>query len=67
MGCGTGTTALIHAPFVKHITGIDISPNMLEIAHFLVWQSLMIASVALLWIVWISFLPPTPGARSPCI
>jgi 2-polyprenyl-3-methyl-5-hydroxy-6-metoxy-1,4-benzoquinol methylase len=33
MGCGTGTTALIHAPFVKHITGIDISRNMLEIAR----------------------------------
>ena len=33
LGCGTGTTALIHAPFVKHITGIDISQNMLEIAR----------------------------------
>ncbi len=33
LGCGTGTTALIHAPFVKHITGIDISRNMLEIAQ----------------------------------
>jgi ubiquinone/menaquinone biosynthesis C-methylase UbiE len=33
IGCGTGTTALIHAPFVKHITGIDISRNMLEIAR----------------------------------
>ncbi len=33
LGCGTGTTALIHAPFVKHITGIDISRNMLEIAR----------------------------------
>ncbi len=33
MGCGTGTTALIHAPFVKHITGIDISRNMIEIAR----------------------------------
>jgi ubiquinone/menaquinone biosynthesis C-methylase UbiE len=32
-GCGTGTTALIHAPFVKHITGIDISRNMIEIAR----------------------------------
>ena len=33
LGCGTGTTALIHAPFVKHITGIDISQNMLEVAR----------------------------------
>ncbi len=33
LGCGTGTTALIHAPFVKHITGIDISRNMLDIAR----------------------------------
>ena len=33
IGCGTGTTALIHAPFVKHITGIDISRNMIEIAR----------------------------------
>ncbi len=33
LGCGTGTTALIHAPFVKHITSIDISQNMLEIAR----------------------------------
>ncbi len=33
MGCGTGTTALIHASFVKHITGIDISRNMIEIAR----------------------------------
>jgi len=33
LGCGTGTTALIHAPFVKHITGIDISRNMIEIAQ----------------------------------
>ncbi len=33
LACGTGSTALIHAPFVKHITGIDISRNMLEIAR----------------------------------
>ena len=32
-GCGTGTTALIHAPFVKHITSVDISRNMLDIAR----------------------------------
>ncbi len=32
-GCGTGTTALIHAAFAKHITAIDISRNMIEIAR----------------------------------
>lgn len=31
-GCGTGTTALIHAPFVTHIRAIDISSKMIEIA-----------------------------------
>jgi ubiquinone/menaquinone biosynthesis C-methylase UbiE len=31
-GCGTGGTAIIHAPHVKHIRGIDISPKMIEIA-----------------------------------
>lgn len=30
--CGTGTTAIAHAPYVKHVTAIDISPRMLEIA-----------------------------------
>ena len=32
-GCGTGTTAIHHAPSVKHITATDISNNMLEIAR----------------------------------
>lgn len=32
-GCGTGSTAIVHAPFVKHIRAIDISPRMLEIAR----------------------------------
>jgi ubiquinone/menaquinone biosynthesis C-methylase UbiE len=32
-GCGTGTTALIHTPFVRHIRAIDISGKMLEIAR----------------------------------
>jgi len=32
-GCGTGTTAVHHAPGVKHILAIDISANMLEIAR----------------------------------
>ena len=31
-GCGTGSTAIVHAPFVKHITAIDISARMIEIA-----------------------------------
>lgn len=33
LGCGTGTTALIHAPFVKQIHAIDISGKMVEIAQ----------------------------------
>ncbi len=32
-GCGTGSTAIAHAPFVKSITAIDISKNMLQIAR----------------------------------
>ena len=32
-GCGTGTTAVIHAPFVKHLHAIDVSAKMLEIAE----------------------------------
>ncbi len=32
-GCGTGSTALIHAPHVKHIHAIDISSKMIEIAR----------------------------------
>ncbi len=31
-GCGTGGTAIIHAPYVKHIRAIDISANMIAIA-----------------------------------
>ncbi|MEP0945106.1 MAG: methyltransferase domain-containing protein [Rhizobiaceae bacterium] len=31
-GCGTGSTALVHAPHVKHIRAIDISAKMIEIA-----------------------------------
>ncbi len=31
--CGTGTTAIAHAPYVKHILAIDISSKMLEIAQ----------------------------------
>jgi ubiquinone/menaquinone biosynthesis C-methylase UbiE len=32
-GCGTGSTALAHAPYVKHIHAIDISSKMIEIAQ----------------------------------
>jgi len=32
-GCGTGSTAIAHAPYVKHIQSIDISSKMLEIAR----------------------------------
>ena len=32
-GCGTGSTAIAQAPFVKHILAIDISSKMIEIAR----------------------------------
>lgn len=32
-GCGTGSTAIAHAPYVKHIQAIDISAKMIEIAQ----------------------------------
>lgn len=32
-GCGTGSTAVTHAPYVKHIKAIDTSSNMIEIAR----------------------------------
>jgi len=32
-GCGTGSTAIVHAPYVKHILATDISSKMLEIAE----------------------------------
>ena len=31
-GCGTGSTAIAHATYVKHILATDISPKMIEIA-----------------------------------
>ena len=31
-GCGTGSTAIVHAPYVQHIRATDISPKMIEIA-----------------------------------
>ena len=32
-GCGTGSTALAHAPYVRHILATDISPAMINIAR----------------------------------
>lgn len=32
LGCGTGGTALLHAPYVKQIRAVDISAEMLAIA-----------------------------------
>ena len=32
-GCGTGSTAIAHAPFVRHILATDISSKMLDIAR----------------------------------
>nr|WP_256368311.1 class I SAM-dependent methyltransferase [Mangrovicoccus sp. HB161399] len=32
-GCGTGSTALAHAPHVSHVEATDFSPNMIEIAE----------------------------------
>jgi ubiquinone/menaquinone biosynthesis C-methylase UbiE len=33
LGCGTGSTAIAHAPYVKHILAIDVSSKMLDIAR----------------------------------
>lgn len=33
IGCGTGSTAIAHAPHVAHIRATDFSPDMLEIAR----------------------------------
>ena len=33
LGCGTGSTAIAHAAYVKHIRAIDISSKMIEIAR----------------------------------
>jgi 2-polyprenyl-3-methyl-5-hydroxy-6-metoxy-1,4-benzoquinol methylase len=32
-GCGTGSTAIVHAPYVTHIHAIDVSSKMIEIAQ----------------------------------
>jgi ubiquinone/menaquinone biosynthesis C-methylase UbiE len=33
IGCGTGSTALLHAPYVQRIRAIDFSANMIQIAR----------------------------------
>lgn len=33
LGCGTGTTAVAHAPYAGHILATDLSPGMLDIAR----------------------------------
>ncbi|MEM6451772.1 MAG: class I SAM-dependent methyltransferase [Cyanobacteria bacterium P01_D01_bin.105] len=33
IGCGTGSTAILHAPYVQHIRAIDFSANMLAIVQ----------------------------------
>lgn len=33
IGCGTGTTAIFHAPQVQHVTAIDYSERMIEISQ----------------------------------
>lgn len=33
LGCGTGTTAIAHAPFLTHIHAVDVSGKMLETAQ----------------------------------
>jgi len=33
IGCGTGTTALKHAPYVKHIVATDFSQSMIDVAN----------------------------------
>lgn len=33
IGCGTGSTAIVHAPYVKHIQAVDFSANMIDIAQ----------------------------------
>ena len=38
-GCGTGTTALIHAPYVAHIQAIDYSKSMIDIARAKAWDA----------------------------
>lgn len=39
LGCGTGSTALLHAPHVAHYHAIDSSPRMIDIAREKLAQS----------------------------
>jgi ubiquinone/menaquinone biosynthesis C-methylase UbiE len=39
IGCGTGSTAVTHAPFVKHYRATDISANMIAIANCKIGES----------------------------
>lgn len=32
-GCGTGSTALVYAPYVRHVRAVDFSERMIEIAR----------------------------------
>ena len=32
-GCGTGSTAIAHAPYVRHLQAIDVSSKMIDIAE----------------------------------
>lgn len=38
-GCGTGGTALCHAPYVKEVHATDVSPRMIEIAEDKRWDA----------------------------
>ena len=33
IGCGTGSTAIAHAPYVRRVRATDLSPRMIEIAR----------------------------------
>ena len=33
IGCGTGSTAILHTPYVKHIRAIDFSANMSDFSR----------------------------------
>ncbi|WP_162933466.1 class I SAM-dependent methyltransferase [Sulfitobacter mediterraneus] len=39
IGCGTGSTAIHHAPNVAHITATDLSSGMLDIAREKAWNA----------------------------
>lgn len=59
VGCGTGSTALLHAPFVKHIHATDYAHKMIEIANEKkAAQNVQNASFA---VAVIEEMPPEPG------